>query len=414
MKKISIFIFFIILNCAKISAQEKVLFIGNSLTFFNDMPSMFGEIAKAKGKDIEIEQHTPGGTGFIHHVDNSAVYNLFASQKWDAVVLQPGSGESAGVTSSAEQTIQRGLRLIDSIRTHSPCAKIILYEISNGIAPDGNGNGNYDNYFATQTKIRDTIAKIAEGMQLPFAPAGECFRNYYETNPDLLLHNSYNDIHPSPAGSYMVACAIFNTLYQTELQPLNFYSDLDIQTAINLQNISDNIVLPDMQQWFINTFNLHADFSYTIDGMNIQLQNLSTNYDLLDWNINDEFNTDEVSPNYTFSETGTKFINLTAYKNNCEDKNSKEIKIIPSNLKEEYAKSLKISPNPVQNFIYLNTENIDEISFSIFKITGEKIIDNQKLLSSFINVEFLKSGTYILSLKQRGIIKNFKFIKVES
>ncbi|QYS86241.1 SGNH/GDSL hydrolase family protein [Flavobacterium oreochromis] len=151
MKKIIILIFFLY-NCFELIAQEKILFIGNSMTYYNNMPTLFRDIANAKGKNVQVQQYTQGGTGFINHVNDRAVYNLFASQVWDAVILQPGTGESVGASYRIQETISRGKQLMDSIKKYSPCSKILLYEVSNGIASNPNGNGNYDNYFAIQKK----------------------------------------------------------------------------------------------------------------------------------------------------------------------------------------------------------------------------------------------------------------------
>ena len=87
---------FIVFNSIFVLAQnnpKKILFIGNSITYFNDMPNLFKEISNSKGKNVIVDSHTPGGTGFVDHVDNPTVYGLFKNNTWDAVVLQPGSGE---------------------------------------------------------------------------------------------------------------------------------------------------------------------------------------------------------------------------------------------------------------------------------------------------------------------------------
>jgi hypothetical protein len=118
----------------RMESQENLLFIGNSLTYYNEMPSLFQNIANAKGKEVNVEYYAPGGTGFVNHVYDNNVYDLFASRVWDVIILQPGTGESAGASWPTDTTIFRGWMLMDSIRLYSPCAKIILYEISNGIA----------------------------------------------------------------------------------------------------------------------------------------------------------------------------------------------------------------------------------------------------------------------------------------
>ncbi len=396
----------------RVFAQQKVLFIGNSLTFYNDMPTLFENIAEMAGKDVEIVQHTPGGTGFIDHEANNQVYNLFASQQWDVVVLQPGSSESGGLSSTADQTIVRGKRLMDSIRVYSPCAKIVLYEISNGVAADNNGDPNYEHYFATQTKIRDTVTKIATGMEIPMVPAGECFRAYYEKNQDLLLHGHCNDVHPNLNGSYLVACAIFNTVYEQPVSGCEFYGNVETQIARYLQNISDSIVLTDVSQWFIDAYNLHADFFVTVDKMSVQLENNSQNYDSLSWNINNEFFSNELSLNYTFATAGEKSICLNAYKNGCKQSICKDVNIQQNAIFEAVCPKLKIIPNPVENWLALSGKIDGEYSVCIYDFTGKIIMKNDNLENDVIDVSFLKSGIYVLVAESKEGTKRLTFVKL--
>ncbi len=401
----------VFIHCLPLFAQEKILFIGNSLTYFNNMPALFQSIAADKGRMVEIAQHTPGGTGFIHHVDNNEVYNLFSSEQWDAVVLQPGSSESAGVSSNTQETIMRGQRLIDSIRAYSPCAKIILYEISNGIAPNQSGGGDYAHYFETQSMIKDTIKAIANGLQIPFAPAGECFRMYYEAHQDLALHNSYNDIHPNLNGSYLVACSIFNTLYQDSVQVCAYYNELEPSLALELQNISDQLVLSNKPEWLINVFNLHADFTYAINGLELQLLSTSEHYDSLQWNVNDEFTSTDSSFSYTFDSSGEKTISLRAYKNTCSETKTKSVNLSELSIRDELFSQYSIQPNPVHQYIQIRPEIQGNFSFSIFDISGKMLLSEQKTSHCTIDVGTLHAGMYILLLQCDKGLMRLNFIK---
>jgi hypothetical protein len=409
-----ILLVFLISGVVLAQSQEKILFIGNSMTFYNNMPTLFQGIANSKGKNVQTQQYAPGGTGFVNHVNDNNVYNLFASQVWDAVILQPGTGESGGVSFPTSVTVNRGNQLMDSIRKYSPCAKIILYEISNGVAANSSGGGgNYANYFATQTMIKDAMTAIANGMQIPFAPAGECFRHHYTSTQDLLLHPAFNDVHPNLSGSYLVACSVFNTLYQESIVPSNFYGGLSNSNAIYLQNISDQIVLQNKPQWLINTYNLYADFSFLINGMDVQFQNLSTNYDSLTWNINDEHTTNELSPNYSFTSAGIKTITLTAYKNGCLYTLSKQIEVLSLNVEKINAQqSIKVYPNPSSDFIHIDLSEPHNSTFSIIDMNGRVVIQEKTLDANYIDIRFLNQGIYMLNLKIEGNIKSTKLIKI--
>ncbi|PIE48396.1 MAG: hypothetical protein CSA40_00660 [Flavobacteriales bacterium] len=394
-------------------AQEEVLFIGNSMTYFNDMPMLFQDIAQSKGMDVQVEQYAPGGTGFVNHVNDDNVYDLFASREWDAVILQPGTGESAGVSYPTAVTAARGQRLIDSIRVYSPCAKIILYEISNGIAPDGNGGGDYDQYFATQTKIKDSITRISNALQIPFAPAGECFRAHYEDHQDLLLHGSYNDVHPNLNGSYLVACSVFNTLYQDQISPSNAFGGLEETTATYLQNISDDIVLTNKPDWLINVYNLFADFSYTPNGLQIHLQNMSVNYDTIQWDINGELTTDEPSPVYTFPSEGLKTIALTAMRNGCSVTMTKQIEVSTLGMQEVSEFLIEVFPNPASEYLYINACDNPELSYTILDMSGRIIMPQQAITDRKIKVSALPQGFYMLVIEQEYQVRRLKFFKAD-
>lgn len=250
MKKI---IFYIVVLSVSINAfaQENVLFIGNSMTFYNDMPILFRNIAEAKGRELNVELFTKGGIGLAQHVVDAEVFQIIASRQWDKVVLQPGTSESVGLSLSTDSVASLVRQLIDSIKIGNVDAKVVIYEISNGIASNGNGAGNYDHYFYTQGIIKDSVTNIARLAGVPFAPVGECFREHYAAHHDLMLHNSFNDVHPNLKGSYLAACAIYETLYEEYVVPCDFYSSLIEEDALYLQAITDLVVLPRKEEWLM-------------------------------------------------------------------------------------------------------------------------------------------------------------------
>ena len=234
------------------SAQERVFFVGNSLTYYNDMPSLFAGIANDKGYRVEVDSYTVGGTGLAEMLASGELLRRLESERWDKLVLQPGTGESSGGSISTDSSAWVVRQLVEALHAVNPEAKVCLYEISNGVTP-GDGNGDYDYYLYTQQRILDTVTKIARLAGVPLAPAGECFREHYADHHDLMLHSVFNDIHPNLAGSYLVACAIFETLYEVPIAPCGYYGDLDEEQAEYLQQIADTVVLPNRERWLMGT-----------------------------------------------------------------------------------------------------------------------------------------------------------------
>ena len=69
-----------------------VLFIGNSLTYYHDLPKMVAELAKAgKQRPLRHEREAPGGCTFEKHWNDGKALAKIQSRKWDYVVLQDQS-----------------------------------------------------------------------------------------------------------------------------------------------------------------------------------------------------------------------------------------------------------------------------------------------------------------------------------
>src|ERR1700752_2614095 len=124
------------------------------------MPFTFQDISNNLGKNVKVTMYAPGGTGIIDHVADPSVYSLFRNT-WDVVVLQPGTSESAGTSSSVNATIGRGKTLLDSIKKYSACAKVFLFQIPYGVP----SASTWSTYFSVQTMYRDSVGKMADSLK---------------------------------------------------------------------------------------------------------------------------------------------------------------------------------------------------------------------------------------------------------
>ncbi|MEN8125845.1 MAG: hypothetical protein ABFR32_12035, partial [Bacteroidota bacterium] len=142
---------------------KKILFIGNSLTYFNDMTQTFEAIANSKLDATEVTRHSPGGRWFEDHVNDEFVYEKFREKIWDFVVLQPGGSEAYGVSVPIAQTLTHAKRLKDSILKYSPCAKILYYEISNGVW--GSNPDDIQAYNDSMDLVRSNFEYLADSTE---------------------------------------------------------------------------------------------------------------------------------------------------------------------------------------------------------------------------------------------------------
>lgn len=412
-KSLSFILFLFLLWEVNASDTTKVLFIGNSITYFNEMPVMFQEIANNQGKNIKTTMYAPGGTGFVNHVADANVFDLFRNNDWDVVVLQPGSGESAGASYPVDTTIKRGRILLDSIYLYNPCAKVYLYQIPYGV-PSAD---TWATYFSVQATIRDSVLKMTDSLQLQMIPAGECARAYYSVNPNLLLHNSYNDIHPSAFGSFLTASAFYTAIFQGSVSACSYYSTIEQDSARNFFAIADSVILNHLTDWRINNNQITSDFSYTINGDFASFNCQSLNYTNVLWDFGDGNTSTSINPTHTYLAPGLYTATLYSYNiNGCSDRVSKQMNIIPSPT-EETTITLNInavSPNPATNSLWVSIPGNSNLSYKIIQISGYVVKSgNINRLNNQIDISTIQNGSYfILFIENDNRIAISKFCKI--
>src|SRR5687768_3133809 len=96
-------IFLLALNSANGQTPDKssdkelrVLFVGNSLTYYNNLPEIIAVLAKsAKQKKLVFKMVAYPNFGLEDHWNKGKVQKLLAKDKWDYVILQQGPSASA-------------------------------------------------------------------------------------------------------------------------------------------------------------------------------------------------------------------------------------------------------------------------------------------------------------------------------
>ena len=78
-------------SCASqlVKTNKNILFLGNSYTYFNDLPGMVRSLASAAGFSASVTSIAPGGQTLGGHVTSSI--GTINSGDWDVVVIQDQS-----------------------------------------------------------------------------------------------------------------------------------------------------------------------------------------------------------------------------------------------------------------------------------------------------------------------------------
>lgn len=358
------------------------------------MPQLFRSIALSKGQPLSVAMYAPGGTGFVNHVADPNVYSLFR-QNWDVVVLQPGTGESAGASWPVDSTIRRGHQLLDSVYTYNPCAKVFLYEIPYGV-PSAN---DYPTYFAVQSQIRDSVTKLSDALHVPFVPAGECTRAYYAMHPNLLLHGSFNDVHPNANGSFLVATAMYAGIFRQTTSGSAFTASVQPDTATVFFTLADSVVLQRLDEWRLNAYNLSADFQFVQNADQVQFQDHSVNATSLLWNFGDGTQSTDSNPSHVFASAGLFTVTQYVYRGDCTDSISKTISVQDAGISaQNETECWRIVTNPTTGTKALHILQTGSVqTIELIDLTGKSRF-SQPMNASVVELPQISSGITVLRI----------------
>jgi len=397
------------------NAQDttKILFIGNSITYYNDMPETFENIANSLGKTVDITMYAPGGTGIVNHVTDPNVYNLFRQTEWDYFVLQPGSNESPGYSYTPEITMGRIDTLLDSLYKYNPCTKVLFYQIPYGVL--GNTAADVVSYNNSMDLILANNKYWADSIRSFFAPVGEAFRTSWNNNQNDMLWIGYSNVHPNAKGSYIAACVFYASIFQEQSHGTNIINSLSQSAADSCQLLADSIVLNHFSDWRINTYNQVTDYNFTINNLTVNFENLSQNTDSFYWDFGDGYTSNEINPQHTYTEANNYFTSLTSYKHACKQAVFKNI-VISSLNNFNNKTDIILYPNPGEGVFTINFKNIDDrFDIKIYNSLGEEIYFkyniNGKLNITTIDINSFKNGFYYVSLRSNKKTINLKYIK---
>jgi hypothetical protein len=186
----------------------RVLFIGNSYTFVNDLPA---QVARLANSAATVEALQPGlvaegGASLKRHWETGKALEAIKAVHWDYVVLQEQS------TLAPAQSIN-GVPQIGDPATFYEYARRFDAEIKKA--------GARTVFFLTwaprnapqnQAPLTKAYTQIAGELGALLAPVGIAWQNALQQDSSLVLHQ--DDLsHPNSAGSYLAACVFYSLFY---------------------------------------------------------------------------------------------------------------------------------------------------------------------------------------------------------
>lgn len=189
----------------------RVLFIGNSYTYVNNLPQLFAELAAAG---------TPkGAAARVVAVGGATLAQLFAGPYavpairtgcWDYVVLQEQSllgGYAVNGNAVGLASFRDAVNKFDEEIRKKGARTVLFVTWARKDTPE------------MQSRIDEAYGKIAAETKAILAPVGDAWKQALHERPNLVLHQD-DGSHPNPAGSYLAACVFYAVFFGNHLDGL--------------------------------------------------------------------------------------------------------------------------------------------------------------------------------------------------
>ncbi|MBE6608094.1 MAG: hypothetical protein E7633_06035 [Ruminococcaceae bacterium] len=207
--------------------EYSVLFIGNSYTYFGDMPTKtFEKAAKAAGYDVKVTSITSGGYTLLEFADSAdkhgaRVDEALAGKKYDFVIMQEQSQRPA---SDPIKFIEGLSALHNKVKTAAD--KEFLYSTwgRKAESDDLTEAGWTSRYMTDRLAASYTVGGEKIGAEVCYV--GLAFADIYENYPEINVYDP-DCSHPSAIGSYLAGITIFAKIFGFDPRALDFDGSFD-------------------------------------------------------------------------------------------------------------------------------------------------------------------------------------------
>lgn len=246
MKRFLLILFVVLVLSSCTSAYEctdpqdasctRVLFLGNSLTYYNDLPNMFAQLARSGKHKVEVGMYAPGGWSFQDHVNSVESIGAIQSQKWTYVVLQEQSAVPAVEGWRIYNMYPAARSLVPQVRSSGATPLFYLTWARRDGFPD---YGMYD-FESMQAQVNNAYYSIAAELDVPVVPVGSAWRLALVQHPEVTLFQEDGN-HPTEEGSYLAACVFYGAIFHESPVGLRYRGGLPKEIAAVLQAVAAEI-----------------------------------------------------------------------------------------------------------------------------------------------------------------------------
>lgn len=390
-----------LLSITAYSQTKEVLFLGNSYTGNNDLPAKIKAVALSVGDTLIYQKSTPGGYSLISHDFDQNSKNLIKTKKWDHVVLQAQSQETAFNDYYLENNVYPHAKsLCERIRNNDSCTRPIFYMTW------GRENGDHDNCFANP--ILCTYEGMDSMINLRYrimgndndafvSPVGAVWHYIRDNYPGIDLYTA-DESHPTLRGTYVAAVTFYTVLFRKDPTLITENFSISSTDAENIRKAAKLVVFDSLKNWNVGVFDPVSSFTSSVQKDTVSFTSNSKLTDSYYWDFGDGRKSNEESPTHVYWKNGSFKVTLISKKCGITDTMSKTIVITGSlSIDDLKGDQVLVYPNPASNSLIAEGLN-QKFGYKITDINGRIVLYSELIHYNTIDISSLDLGLYFLQV----------------
>jgi hypothetical protein len=215
----------------RLSAREgrPILFVGNSLTYVNDLPFIVESLADSVPGLPPAQRLSPAMTAFpdyalYDHWNDGTAVRAIDQGKWSVVVLQQGSSAL-----DESRVLLRDWTKKFDVKIKATGGRTAMY----AVWPLASRQFDFD-------RVNESYTLAAADVNGMLFPVGEAWRAAWRRDANLALYAS-DGLHPSVRGSYVAALVIASMLL--DRSPIGMPARLSLRTGVVISIPADDAAI---------------------------------------------------------------------------------------------------------------------------------------------------------------------------
>ncbi|GGY20208.1 hypothetical protein GCM10008098_10850 [Rhodanobacter panaciterrae] len=189
---------FLQIGCSR-RPTTQVLFVGNSLTYVNNLPAALSALAAANGRSLQADMIVKGGATLTEHFGDGSVARALAQRHYDFVVLQERGGDFlCGFVPSKCRDAKGSTMALVRIARNAKAVPLLL--------------GTYQTMPEVSAVLVNEESQAARTVTVPYVAVSDRLQRGLTTSPKKSWLYA-DDMHPGPDLVLLESVLLYRQLF---------------------------------------------------------------------------------------------------------------------------------------------------------------------------------------------------------